>query len=89
MSLELILLILVVVLAFVFDYINGFHDTANAIATSVATRVLSPAQAIVMAAVLNFAGAMVGTIGAGFGNHLEFNYLVLRHSFKLEPCAGV
>ncbi len=61
MSLELILLILVVVLAFVFDYINGFHDTANAIATSVATRVLSPAQAIAMAALLNFAGAMVGT----------------------------
>ncbi len=61
MSLELILLILVVLLAFVFDYINGFHDTANAIATSVATRVLSPAQAIAMAALLNFAGAMVGT----------------------------
>ena len=61
MSLELILLILVVILAFTFDYINGFHDTANAIATSVATRVLSPAQAIVMAAVLNFVGAMIGT----------------------------
>jgi inorganic phosphate transporter, PiT family len=61
MSLELILLILVVLLAFIFDYINGFHDTANAIATSVATRVLSPAQAIAMAALLNFAGAMFGT----------------------------
>ncbi len=61
MSLELILLILVVILAFIFDYINGFHDTANAIATSVATRVLSPFQAIAMASVLNFAGAMIGT----------------------------
>jgi inorganic phosphate transporter, PiT family len=61
MDINLILLILVVVLALTFDYINGFHDTANAIATSVATRVLSPAQAIAMAAVLNFIGALIGT----------------------------
>jgi PiT family inorganic phosphate transporter len=52
------LLILTVVLALAFDYINGFHDTANAIATVVSTRVLSPRVAIIMAAVLNFAGAM-------------------------------
>ncbi len=61
MSLELFLLILVVVLAFVFDYINGFHDTANAIATSVATRVLTPGQAVLMAGILNFVGALTGT----------------------------
>ena len=54
------LLILVVVLAVTFDFINGFHDTANAIATVVATRVLSPAAAIGMAAVLNFVGALTG-----------------------------
>jgi PiT family inorganic phosphate transporter len=52
-----ILLILVVVAALAFDYINGFHDTANAIATVVSTRVLSPRTAIGMAAILNFVGA--------------------------------
>ena len=46
-------------MALAFDYINGFHDTANAIATVVSTRVLSPRTAIIMAAVLNFIGAMV------------------------------
>ena len=55
------LLIAVVVLALVFDYINGFHDTANAIATSVSTRALPPRVAVYMAACLNFAGAMYST----------------------------
>ncbi|MFN8637291.1 MAG: inorganic phosphate transporter [Chloroflexota bacterium] len=55
------ILVLVVVLGLAFDYVNGFHDTANAIATVVATRVLSPLQAVLMAATLNFAGAMTGT----------------------------
>lgn len=52
---------LVVFLALAFDYINGFHDTANAIATSVSTRAISPKKAIIMTAVLNFLGAMVST----------------------------
>src|SRR5690242_11895480 len=65
-----ILLVIVVILAVLFDFINGFHDTANAIATVVATRVLTPLQAIGMAAVLNFLGAVTGTevaktVGAG------------------------
>ena len=60
----------VIALAVVFDYINGFHDTANAIATSVATRALRPAHAIAMATAFNFIGAFAGTavaktIGAG------------------------
>lgn len=55
------LLICVIILAVIFDFINGFHDTANAIATSVSTRVLPPKVAVSMAAVLNFAGAMSGT----------------------------
>ncbi len=54
-----ILLIVVVITALVFDYINGFHDTANAIATVVSTRVLSPRTAILMAAALNFLGALM------------------------------
>jgi PiT family inorganic phosphate transporter len=51
------LLVLVVLVALAFDYINGFHDTANAIATVVSTHVLPPRTAILMAAVLNFVGA--------------------------------
>ena len=56
-----LLLVLVVVCALAFDYINGFHDTANAIATVVSTRVLSPRKAIIMAAGLNFVGALFST----------------------------
>jgi PiT family inorganic phosphate transporter len=56
-----LLLILVIVFALAFDYINGFHDTANAIATVVSTRVLTPTAAILMAAVLNFGGALWAT----------------------------
>ncbi|GLI37632.1 inorganic phosphate transporter family protein [Geobacter hydrogenophilus] len=57
----LIMLVLVIGAALAFDYINGFHDTANAIATCVSTRALSVRAAITMAAVLNFAGAMIST----------------------------
>src|SRR5215212_4944967 len=60
-SVDLFLLVLIVVLGLVFDFINGFHDTANANATSVATRVLSPFRAVLMAGVLNFVGALTGT----------------------------
>ena len=56
-----ILIFLVILLALVFDFINGFHDTANAIATSVSTRAIHPQHAIIMAAVLNFFGAMYST----------------------------
>ena len=52
---------LVIVLALAFDFINGFHDTAHAIATCIATRSLSPRIAIIMSAFLNFVGAMVST----------------------------
>ena len=55
------LLIAIVALAIVFDYTNGFHDTANAIATSVSTRALSPRVAVLMAAGLNLLGALVST----------------------------
>ena len=55
------IIIVVVFFALVFDYVNGFHDTANAIATSVSTKALSPRTAILVAATLNFLGAMSGT----------------------------
>jgi PiT family inorganic phosphate transporter len=68
---ELALVILVVVVALVFDYINGFHDAANSIATVVSTRVLSPGQAVIWAAFFNFVAAFVfgtavaRTVGSG------------------------
>jgi len=54
----LLITILVVIFALAFDFINGFHDTANAIATSVSTRALKPRVAVLMAAVMNFIGAL-------------------------------
>jgi len=61
MSIVLILTILIVIGALAFDFINGFHDTANAIATSVSTKALRPRQAILLAAVMNFVGALTFT----------------------------
>lgn len=61
LSTPVMLLGLVVLFALAFDYINGFHDTANAIATSVSTRALTPKRAIIMTAILNFVGAMYST----------------------------
>ncbi|HKV83906.1 MAG TPA: inorganic phosphate transporter [Ktedonobacterales bacterium] len=54
-------LILTIIVAVSFDFTNGFHDTANAVATSISTRVLSPRVAIIMAAFLNFLGAFIST----------------------------
>lgn len=67
---ELALVVLVIVIALAFDYTNGFHDAANAIATSVSTRALTPRVALAMAAVFNLIGALLGegvarTIGSG------------------------
>ena len=66
-------LVAVVIVALFFDFTNGFHDTANAIATSVSTRALTPRTAVTIAAVLNFAGAFVSfavaaTIAKGIVN---------------------
>lgn len=58
---DLVIMILVVLMALSFDFINGFHDTANAIATSVSTRAISPRLAIIMAACFNLIGALTYT----------------------------
>src|SRR3954453_5962041 len=58
------MLVLVVVLALAFDYINGFHDTANAVATVVSTNVLPGRTAVLMAGGFNFVGAFAGVGGA-------------------------
>lgn len=73
MELAFFLLVLVIILTLVFDYINGFHDAANAIATVVSTRALSPTTAVIYGGVLNFIGALIGTevaatIGKGLVN---------------------
>ena len=57
----LTLVLLVIITALVFEFINGFHDTANSIATVVATKVLSPGQAVMLAAAMNLVGAFAGT----------------------------
>jgi len=76
------LLVCVIVLAVFFDFINGYHDTANAIANSISTRVLSPRTAIMMAAVLNFVGALSGTavaktVGAGLVDAVSVTQLTV------------
>jgi PiT family inorganic phosphate transporter len=67
----LLLLIVVIILTLVFDFINGFHDAANAIATVVSTRVMRPTTAVMYGAVLNFIGALLGTeVAATIGKGL-------------------
>lgn len=61
MDLNLVLVVIVIAIALIFDFTNGFHDAANAIATSVSTRALSPRVALAMAAIMNVIGALLGT----------------------------
>lgn len=73
MSITILLLLAVIIVALAFEFINGFHDCANAIATVVSTKVLSPKQAVLFGATLEFIGALTGThvaktIGAGIVN---------------------
>src|SRR5919206_101262 len=74
-----VILVIVVVTALAFDFTNGFHDTANAIATSVSTRAMSPRAAVAMAAVLNFAGAFISLqVAATVGSRI----------IKMDPAQG-
>lgn len=82
MEAALILLIIVVILALAFDFINGFHDAANAIATVVATNVLSARTAVIFGATLNFFGALLGTevaatIGKGLVNQASVSMIIV------------
>src|SRR5436305_1127518 len=70
-SLDDIVLVIVVATALAFDFTNGFHDTANVVATAISTRAIAPKPAVAMAAVLNFVGAFLSlkvaaTVGKGF-----------------------
>ena len=59
------MLVATILVALAFDFTNGFHDTANAIATSVSTRALTPTQAVILSAVLNLIGAVVTVVFFG------------------------
>lgn len=80
---DFVLVILVISVALIFDYINGFHDAANSIATVVSTRVLTPGQAVVWAAFFNFAAAfgfgtaVARTVGAGMIDITIVTYAVI------------
>jgi PiT family inorganic phosphate transporter len=58
---QFLLLVVIIAMALIFDYINGFHDAANAIATVVATRVMTPKTAVLFGAIFNLLGALMGT----------------------------
>ncbi|MDQ1006059.1 PiT family inorganic phosphate transporter [Streptomyces sp. V4I23] len=80
---ELTLVVLIIIVGLTFDFTNGFHDAANAIATSISTRALTPRIALAMAAVMNFLGAFLGTevaktVGSGIiGAPKELSGLLL------------
>lgn len=83
------LIIFVVLLALAFDYINGFHDTANAIATSVSTRALTPRVAVWMAATLNFLGAMYSTgVAKTIGGDLVKSAQMVNQHIIIAAMAG-
>lgn len=75
-------LIAVITAALIFEFINGFHDTANAIATAVYTKALTPRRAILLAAAMNLVGALVsekvaGTISKGLVDVKLEQYVIL------------
>jgi PiT family inorganic phosphate transporter len=86
----MLLVFTVVLLALVFEYINGFHDTANAIATSVSTKVLTPSQAIALATAFNLLGALAGTaVAATIGQGLVDTQFVNLPTLVAALLAGI
>jgi PiT family inorganic phosphate transporter len=85
-----LLLAAVVALTLVFDFINGFHDCANAIATVVSTRVMAPTAAIIFGAVLNFVGALAGTeVAATIGKGLVDATSITLHTVLFTVIAAI
>jgi PiT family inorganic phosphate transporter len=84
------LIICVVLVALAFEYINGFHDTANAIATSVSTRVMTPRQAILLSSVFNLIGALAGTaVAKTIGKGLVDTNLITLTALICALLAGI
>ncbi|WP_276480400.1 inorganic phosphate transporter [Paraflavitalea pollutisoli] len=82
-------LVIIIILALVFDYINGFHDAANSIATIVSTKVLTPFQAVIWAAVFNFAAFFIAKywigefkIGMSFAKSINEHFITLPVIFS-------
>jgi PiT family inorganic phosphate transporter len=85
-----VLLVVTVCLTLIFDYINGFHDAANAIATVVSTRVMRPVTAILYAGTLNFAGALMGTeVAATIGKGLVTASTITIHTVIVTLIAAI
>ena len=83
----LTLVLIVILAALVFEFVNGFHDTANSIATVVATKVLAPGWAVIMAAVMNLIGALTGTAVAATIAKGIINTDVVAASSQVILCA--
>lgn len=88
-----ILLIVIIALALIFDYINGFHDAANSIATIVSTKVLTPFQAVLWAALWNFAAFFLAAyvigefkIGNTIAKTVNENFITLEVIFRTYCC---
>ena len=83
------LLVTIIILALIFDYINGFHDAANSIATIVSTRVLTPFQAVIWAAFFNFVAFFIAKYiigGFGIANTVSKTVVEQYYSgYHLEP----
>ncbi len=87
-------LVIIIIMALVFDYINGFHDAANSIATIVSTKVLTPFQAVLWAAVFNFAAFFIAKywigefkIGNSFAKSINEHFITLRVIFSALAAA--
>ena len=86
----MVFVLFVILIALVFEFINGFHDTANAIATSVSTKVLTPRQAIALAACCNLAGALVGvSVATTIGKGLVDTQFVTMHTIASALIAAI
>src|SRR5258705_1148502 len=86
----MLLIFLVVFIALTFEYINGFHDTANGIATSVSTRVMTPRQAILLSTVFNLLGALAGTaVAKTIGKGLVDTHFVTLSTIMCALLGGI
>src|ERR1039458_3201107 len=84
------LILIVLLVALIFEYINGFHDTANAIATTVSTKVMTPRQAIVLSTVFNLLGALSGTaVAATIGQGLVDTHFVTATTLLAALLAAI
>lgn len=90
LNIALLTLVLVIALSLIFDYINGFNDTANAIATCVSTRALSIRSAVIMAAILNFVGAMISTkVATTIGRDIVDVNIITQVVILAGVCAAI